>query len=571
MNTGEKMLPIGVEDFRKIRTSNYYYIDKTEMIRELLNNLGAVNLFTRPRRFGKSLNMSMLEQFFSPGVEKKLFDGLAVSRDTALCETYMGKYPVISVSLKSVNGSDFKAARDMLALLAGRESLRFRFLLDSERLNDIDKNNYRQLISTGGPGQPAFILSDDILTGFLRILSELLAKHYGTQVIILIDEYDVPLAKAFERGYYDEMVVFVQSLFEQALKTNPCLKFAVLTGCMRIAKESIFTGLNNLKVLSVSDVRFHAHFGFTDEEVREMLDYYNLSGHYDTVKNWYDGYRFGKMEVYCPWDVINYCDLLRADPAAWPQNYWANTSDNEAVRRLIREAGTSQTKREVEALVAGEVIRKDIRQELTYRDMYGSIDNIWSLLYATGYLTTRGESEGSRFPLVIPNLEIRSIFTDQIMELFKENVKKDGASMEGLCRAFLLGDAADAQVRFTGYLKKTISIRDTFARKDLKENFYHGILLGILGFKDDWYIRSNREAGDGYSDIVVEAEDDETGIIIEVKYASDGDLDGCSRNALAQIEKNHYEDVLREDGMKKIWKYGMACCKKRCRILLAEN
>ena len=478
---------------------------------------------------------------------------------------------MIAVSLKSVNGRDFASTRDMMCYLIGNEALRFRFLLDSSRLSNEEKDNYRQLIRVDDSSQSSFSMSEAVLAGSLKTLSQLLSKHYGSQVILLIDEYDVPLAKAFERGYYDEMIILIRSLFEQVLKTNPYLKFAVLTGCMRISKESVFTGLNNLKVLSVSDVRFHDHFGFTDGEVREMLDYYDLLDHYDTIKNWYDGYQFGKKEVYCPWDVINYCDLLRADPAAWPQNYWANTSGNDAVRRFIREAATAQTRREAEALVAGEVIRKEIREELTYRDMYSSIDNVWSLLYATGYLTMRGNPEGMIFPLAIPNLEIRSIFTAQIMELFRENVKKDGESLEGFCHALLRGDAADAQRRFAEYLKKTISIRDTFVRRDLKENFYHGMLLGILGFKADWYIQSNREAGDGYSDIVVEAEDDETGIIIEVKYAANADLEGCCQKALVQIEKSHYEEALREEGMVKILKYGIACYKKRCRIMLAES
>ncbi len=570
-DTRKKMLPIGVEDFKTIRTSNYYYIDKTGMISELLGSLGAVNLFTRPRRFGKTLNMSMLEHFFSSETGKELFDGLAITKETALCEEYMGKYPVISLSLKSVNGRDFASTRDMMCYLIGNEALRFCFLLDSGRLSDEEKDNYRQLIRADDSGQGSFSMSEAVLTGSLRTLSRLLSRHYSSQVILLIDEYDVPLAKAFERGYYEEMIILIRNLFEQALKTNPYLKFAVLTGCMRISKESIFTGLNNLKVLSVSDVRFHDHFGFTDEEVRELLDYYGLLDHYDTIKNWYDGYQFGKKEVYCPWDVINYCDLLCADPTAWPQNYWANTSSNDAVRRFIREAATAQMKREAEALVAGEVIRKEIREELTYRDMYNSVDNIWSLLYATGYLTMRGNPEGAVFPLAIPNLEIRSIFTTQIMELFRENVKKDGESMEGLCQALLRGDAADVQRRFAEYLKKTISIRDTFARRDLKENFYHGMLLGILGFKEDWYIQSNRETGDGFSDIVVEAEDDGTGIIIEVKYAADGDLEKYCIKALEQIEKNHYEEVLQKEGMTKILKYGAACYKKRCRIMLASE
>ena len=395
-------------------------------------------------------------------------------------------------------------------------------------------------------------------------MSELLEKHYGWKVILLIDEYDVPLSKAFEQGYYDQMIVLIRNLFQQALKTNDSLELAVLTGCMRISKESIFTGLNNLKVLSVADVRFDEYFGFTDSEVRELLEYYDLSRNYGDVKEWYDGYRFGNVEVYCPWDVVNYCDELRADSNALPQNYWSNTSSNEVVRKFIQGADIGTTKNEIERLVAGEVIKKEIHQELTYKDMYNSIDNIWSILFTTGYLTQRGKPERKSFYLAIPNMEIREIFIEQIMDFFKENIKKNGDAVNAFCNALQKGEAEEVEKRFSDYLRKTISIRDTFVKKSKKENFYHGILLGLLGYKDTWIISSNEESGDGYSDILVRSEDEEIGIVIEVKYAENGKLEEACQEALQQIERKGYQ----EEGIEHILKYGIACYKKRCKVRL---
>lgn len=567
----DKKLPIGIENFEEICTEGFYYIDKTGLIKELLCNWGKVNLFTRPRRFGKSLNMSMMKSFFEIGCHRQLFDGLAISKETALCEKYMGQFPVISISLKSVNGSSFEMACSMMRSVIGNEAMRFYFLLESERLNDKEKKLYEQLINVDMSGRESFSIPEDVLMGSLKQLSFLLYKHYGQKVIILIDEYDVPLAKAFDHGYYEQMVLLLRNMFEQVLKTNDSLYFAVLTGCLRIAKESIFTGLNNLKVLSITDVAFDEYFGFTDVEVKKLLEYYGLSGYYDTVKEWYDGYRFGNVGVYCPWDVICYCDRLRQDKNAEPENYWSNTSSNDIVRHFVRQAGTGMARHELEKLVEGGIIEKEIHQELTYKDLYDSINNMWSVLFTTGYLTQRGKAIDGLFQLVIPNMEIRKIFTRQIMELFKEDVKKDGDALDRFCKALAAGDAEAVEMQFHAYLKKTISIRDTFVKKSMKENFYHGILLGLLGFKDAWYVSSNRETGEGYSDILVEIEDEETGIIIEVKYPDNADLDEGCRMALDQIEKKDYEAQLRDDGMRTILKYGIACYKKRCRVRLQSG
>lgn len=563
----KKKLPVGIENFEELRTENFYYIDKTGLIRDLLRSWGKVNLFTRPRRFGKSLNMSMLRAFLEIGAKRELFEGLEIEKETALCEAYMGKFPVISISLKGVNGNCYETARNMMCSVVGNEALRFeRILTESRQLTVTEKERYKQLIRIDSTGQGSYAMSDSVLQESIKTLSELLYQHYGRKVIILIDEYDVPLAKANEQGFYDQMTTLTRIMFEQALKTNDALRFAVLTGCLRVAKESIFTGLNNPRILSVTDVEFDEYFGFTDKEVKGLLDYYDLSGMYGVMKEWYDGYRFGSMDVYCPWDVICYCSKLRADQTAAPDNFWSNTSSNDVVRHFIERADGNAARREIEKLVAGETVVKEVRQELTYRELYDSIENIWSVLFTTGYLTQRGEREGDRFCLAIPNMEIRKIFTGQIMKLFKENVQKDGAAVNALCEALKAGDAAGVEQRFQEYLKKTISIRDTFVKRDTKENFYHGILLGILGFKDSWIVSSNREAGDGYDDIQVEIEDEEIGIVIEVKYAHDGDLeDGC-RKALEQIERSGYAGQLQEEGMRVVWKYGIACYKKRCRV-----
>ncbi len=557
----KKKLPIGIENFEKLRSDDFYYVDKTGLIRDLLNNWGEVNLFTRPRRFGKTLNMSMLEHFFSLDGDKSIFDGLEIAEETALCEEYMGKYPVVSISLKGIDAGTYETAFQMAALTLKSTAGKARYLLNSDALDEQEKADYRKLLDDD--------MSEGIFGNGLKRLSELLEKHHGTKVILLIDEYDVPLAKAHANGYYDRMISLIRSLLGQALKTNSSLKFAVLTGCLRISKESIFTGLNNLKVLSIADERFDEYFGFTDKEVRKLLAYYGIEEHYEKIKTWYDGYQFGNVEVYCPWDVLNHCDRARSAPDVQPENYWINTSSNDAVKRFIRESGNaSMLKREIERLVAGETVTKEIRQELTYPEIYLTVDNIWSLLFTTGYLTQRGKAEGRQMKLAIPNLAVRDIFVTQIMEYFKENVREDGEMLNRFCDALQKGEAKEVEKIFTEYLRRTISIRDTAVRKEMKENFYHGLLLGILGVKSRWGVTSNREMGEGYADILAEPETGDMGIIIEVKYAHDGDLEAACREALKQIEYTGYEDDLADDGIEKILKYGIACYKKRCRVML---
>lgn len=559
-----KKLPIGIENFNEIRTEGFYYIDKTGLIKELLYNWGKVNLFTRPRRFGKSLNMNMLKSFFEIGCQKELFDGLDISKETNLCEEYMGKYPVISLSLKSVSGDDFDTARSLLGTVVGNEALRFQFLLQSDQLSNKEKMLYEQLAHIAVNQQD---MPDSVLMASIKTLSVLLQKHYGQKVVLLIDEYDVPLAKASEKDYYDQMVTLIRNMFDQALKSNDSLFFAMLTGCLRVAKESIFTGLNNMKVLSITDVRFDEYFGFTDSEVKDMLAYYKLSDYYDTVKAWYDGYRFGNVDVYCPWDVISYCDALRANPKAQPEEYWSNTSSNDIIRYFLEKAN-SVTKREIEQLIAGEGVTKVIRQELTYKELYNSIDNMWSVLFTTGYLTQCGEPEGRRFCLKIPNTEIRNIFTSQITEWFQDVARQDGAVLSAFCDVFINGDAKGIEEQFNKYLVKTISIRDTAVRNEYKENFYHGLLLGLLSFKDAWGISSNKETGEGYSDILIEIPEEGIGIIIEIKYAGDGNLDAGCREALEQIEDRGYEEYFYDAGIQVLFKYGIACYKKRCKVIM---
>ncbi|MCI9004950.1 MAG: AAA family ATPase [Lachnospiraceae bacterium] len=560
MEMRQKKLPIGIDNFEKLRSEDFYYVDKTGLIRELLHNWGEVNLFTRPRRFGKTLNMSMLEHFFSLDGDKRMFDGLDISKETALCEEYMGKYPVISVSLKGIDARYYETAYQKVVQVIMEVAAKSYFLLDSENLNEHDKAAYRKLLDDN--------MKEGTLDSSLRRLSGMLEKHYGTKVIVLIDEYDVPLAKAHANGYYDQMLSLVRSLLGEVLKTNNSLKLAVLTGCLQISKESIFTGLNNLKVLTVADERFDEYFGFTDKEVRELLEYYGVMDHYEVVKRWYDGYQFGNVEVYCPWDVLNHCDRIRSEPHAQPENYWINTSSNDAVKRFIQESANATTKREIERLVAGEAITKEIHQELTYAEIYQTIDNIWSLLFTTGYLTQRGKAEGRQMKLAIPNLEIRDIYVTQIMEFFQESVREDGDMLNRFCDALQNGDVEHVEKIFTEYLRKTIRIQDTAVKKEMKENFYHGVLLGILGVKTRWGISSNREMGEGYADILAEPDTGDMGIIIEVKYAHDGNLDTACKEALKQIEYTKYEDDLEDDGVEHILKYGIACYKKRCRVIL---
>ena len=559
MKNEKKKLPIGIENFEEIQSAGFYYIDKSYLIKELLENWAKVTLFTRPRRFGKSLNMSMLKKFFDINGNKEIFKHLKIAQETRLCEEYMGKYPVISVSLKGINAQTYEKAIEMTVQLIKGEARRFQYLLESSRLTGYDKKAYTALLETD--------VDEGTLCSSLKVLSELLEKHYGKKVIILIDEYDVPLAKAFERDYYDQMVIFIRNLFEYALKTNDSLKFAVLTGCMRISRESIFTGLNNLKVLSIADVQFDEYFGFTDEEVREMLEYYELSDHYEDIREWYDGYQFGKAEVYCPWDVINYVDTLRADPLAEPKNYWSNTSSNEAVKRFIRESDKVTLRREIERLVAGEVIEKEIHQELTYKEMYDSIDNLWSVLFTTGYLTQAGKTERGVYRLTIPNREIREVYVLQIKEWFERAVLKEAEPTKNLLKAIKEGNAGEIEERLTKILGNTISIFDTKGRNEEKEIFYHGLLLGLLRSDPNWLVQSNAESGDGFADILAEPEDPDAGIVIELKYSQtfSGLQNACER-ALAQIREKRYDERLRNEGRNNILAYGVAFCKKRCKV-----
>ena len=559
---GLKKLPIGIENFEEMRREDFYYVDKSHVIEQLLTQWGKVNLFTRPRRFGKSLNMSMLQSFFEIGKDKTLFDGLRISDNQELCEKYQGKFPVVSVSLKGINGATYEEARRFLIKTINEEARRLSVLSDSTELDETDHELLTQLKKKE--------MTNDSLVYSIRELTELLEKHYGRKVIVLIDEYDVPLAKANENGYYDEMVLLIRNLFENALKTNSSLKFAVLTGCLRIAKESIFTGLNNFKVYSITDKSFDETFGFTDAEVKELLRYYGQEKYYETVKEWYDGYRFGNVDVYCPWDVINFCSDHLADSGLEPKNYWANTSGNSVISHFIDSVGKPQklTRMELEQLVNGGIVQKEINSELTYKELYSSIDNLWSTLFMTGYLTQRGEPSGNRYNLVIPNREIRNIITNHILKMFKENVKDDGKTVSDLCDALLNQNPETVELIFTEYMKKTISIRDTFAQKPTKENFYHGLLLGILGFKENWSVMSNRESGDGFGDILIRIEDEDVGIVIEVKYADDGNLQGECEKALQQIIDIRYTEALEQEGIHTIIKYGIACYRKKCKVLM---
>ena len=558
-----KRLPVGLDDFKEIRKSEFYYIDKTKLIEQVLENWSKVNLFTRPRRFGKTLNMSMLKWFFEIGTDTTFFDGLYISKNQALCEEYMGKYPVVLLSLKSVEGLTFEEARASLCELIAGEVRRFKFLEKSDRLDDDEKNAYHDLIFIQN-------LKEAILGTKLKFslkkISELLYKHYGQKVIILIDEYDVPLDKAFQHGYYREMVTLIRGLFGEAFKTNDFLQFAVLTGCLRISKESIFTGLNNFKVYAANDLRYDEAFGFTNEEVKRLLADYHLEEHFAEVKEWYDGYHFGNADIYCPWDVINYVDDLVFDPQARPKSYWINSSGNELVKRFIDKADTT-TRDEIEELIAGYAVEKRIRMDLTYDEIDNTIDNVWSVLFTTGYLTREGREMDGIYRLIIPNKEVREVFVLQISEWFNRVVANDRASTEKINRGFLEGNVEDIQRELTHFLGESISVLDTKARNEEKEIFYHGILIGILKNNANWAVRSNRESGDGYADILIKPKNPDTGIVIELKYArSFKELDQACERALEQIRDRRYDEALREDGRSEILAYGIAFWKKRCKV-----
>ena len=554
-----KEILVGAEEFVEVRTGGYYYVDKTGLIRDLIQKKGKVTLFTRPRRFGKSLNMSMLKAFFEYGCSPQVFEGLEIARETELCEKYMGKFPVISISLKDVCADSYPTARRMLIKTIKEEAVRQKKRMDREMLGKEEQEALAALLTEN--------MDDADIYASLRSLTRLLGEYYGQKAIVLIDEYDVPLAKAFEEGYYDQMLHLIRNLFSQVLKTNASLEFAVLTGCLRISKESIFTGLNNIVAYSVADVEYSRYFGFTEEEVHSLLGEYHLSSHEQELKDWYDGYRFGNTGVYCPWDVICHCKKLCVDSTAKPKDYWINTSGNDIIRTFIQMSEKGFARQELEQLAAGGVVSKEIHQDLTYRDLYATMENMWSVLFATGYLTSRGQAGSGRLYLAIPNKEIQEIFARQLIQYFQEAARQDGAAMEAFCMAVQEGNAVEVERCFQAFLRKTISVHGYSIRDSLKENFYHGILLGFLSFKEGWTVASNRETGEGYSDIVIEIEEERTGIIIEVKYPKSENLEAACQEALEQIERNRYDEYLRNQGMQTILKYGIACWKKRCKVV----
>ncbi len=562
-------LPVGIENFEEIRKLGFYYIDKTRLIEQLLQGWGKVTLFTRPRRFGKTLNMSMLKSFFETGTDKSLFDGLYISGNKELCDEYMGKYPVIFLSFKGVEGLTYDEAFDAFVRVIGKEISRVSFLADSDKLTMLEREQYKGLtiIEDG-----SFVFNKDKLISSLQLLSQMLYKHYGQKVVILIDEYDVPLDKAFQNGYYKDMVSLIRGLFGQALKTNEFLQFAVLTGCLRISKESIFTGLNNFEINSIVDIDHDEQFGFTNDEVMKLLSDYDRSERYPDVKEWYDGYHFGNADIYCPWDVINFAKKLVSDPSARPSAFWINSSGNDMVKRFVDKADQT-TRDEIEKLVAGGFVEKQLRLDLTYDEIDNTIDNLWSVLFTTGYLTKIGEvklpdSESYAYRLVIPNKEVREVFILQIQEWFKAVVTNDNDTMKLLSKAILDKDETQLARQLNIVMSRMISILDTKAPDDMKENFYHGLLLGLLrGSNPDWLIKSNRESGDGFSDILIKPEDPDAGIVIEVKYAKEmKELDAACEAAMAQIKDKRYDETLRDEGRCDILAYGIAFCRKRCRV-----
>ncbi len=557
-------LPIGIEDFKEVRKDGYYYVDKTALIEQVLEKRSKVTLFTRPRRFGKSLNMSMLKNFFEIGTDAALFEGLHISKNTQMCEKYMGKYPVIAVSLKGVDAATYEEAFSALVDIINQIASQVQFLMDSTKLTDFDKTRFQGLFNEN--------MNLKTLGSSLLWLSIFLEKHYNKKVVVLIDEYDVPLAKAHENGYYDKMVRLIRNMFGNVLKTNNSLAFAVLTGCLRIAKESIFTGLNNFKVYSITDEEFDETFGFTGEEVQEMLSYYGLSSCFDKVKEWYDGYRFGNTDVYCPWDVVNYCSDHQNRPNAEMKNYWMNTSGNEVISHFIDSINDPHmlTKSELELLVSGETVVKRVDEMITYKELYSNIDNLWSTLFMTGYLTQRGKEMDGRYHLAIPNREICNIIVERVLALFRKDVSKNAKLLNGFCNAMLESDSATVEQLLTEYMDTTISIRDSFV-KSLRENFYHGLLIGIFGYRDGWKATSNKESGDGFSDILIEVNENDSrmGIVLELKYSkSEKALDKDCQAALQQITDKNYEQALRKNGYQNILKYGIAFYHKKCRVMV---
>ena len=561
-------LPVGIDNFEKIRRNGFYYVDKTSLIEQLFSNWGEVNLFTRPRRFGKTLNMSMLKYFFEIGTDRSLFDGLHISSNEKICSEHMGKYPVIFLSLKNAEGLNFDAAKYQLVELIAREAERFPFLAEDANLPDRDKDKYNALTAFA---DGRYQMSDDVLYGSLQTLSELLYKHFNQKTVILIDEYDVPLDKAFQHGYYREMVALIRAMFGRALKTNEALAFAVLTGCLRVSKESIFTGLNNFKILSITDSRFDEQFGFTGEEVQRLLADYHLEARFSETKEWYDGYRFGNVDVYCPWDVINHIDRIKYDPDARPEAYWINTSGNDLVKRFVDKANRT-TRNEIEQLIAGNAIEKTLRLDLTYDEIDSSIENLWSVLFTTGYLTQAGMTEDGAYKLVIPNREIREVFKLQIQEWFKKSIFSNTEQLTAFWKAFEEGNTDGIEMYLNRIMSNSISVFDIKTGEEKKEISYHNLLVGILTGNADWLVKSNVEAGDGFADIIVETEDPNAGIVVELKYTKNYDeMEQACKAALEQINDRRYQEYLLNDGRKDITFYGITFCKKRCKAMVSRS
>ncbi len=560
-------LPVGIEKFSDIRKKGYYYVDKTKLIEQLFDSRGKVNLFTRPRRFGKTLNMSMLKYFFEIDTDVTLFDGLYISTNKELCKKHMGKYPVIFLTMKDIDGLTFEDAKYQIIELIAKEAERFSFLGESNNLSLRDKEKYNDLIAYSNG---KYLLNDELLSASLQLLSELLSKHYNQNPIILIDEYDVPLSKAFDNGYYKEMVYLIRALFGKALKTNDALEFAVLTGCLRISKESIFTGLNNFKILSITDTRFDEQFGFTDDEVKKLLAFYNLEDKFIEAKEWYDGYHFGEANIYCPWDVINYVDNVKDNPNNKPETYWINTSGNVLIKKFIDKASKT-TRDEIETLMSGEIIEKQLHLDLTYEEIDNSIENVWSVLFTTGYLTSVGQTENGLYKLIIPNKEIKKAFELDIQEWFKKSVMANINELQNLWENFEIGNTQEIESYLLKILSNSISVFDTKARNEEKESSYHNLLLGILLGNGNWSVKSNVEAGEGFADIIIETSDPNAGIVIELKYTKDfSDMSKACDKAIEQIKDRRYQEYLLNKERRNILLYGISFCKKRCKVVVEK-
>ena len=565
----KKKLSIGIENFTKLQTEDFYYVDKTMLIKELLDNWAEVNLFTRPRRFGKTLNMSMLQYYFEDKRDQftgekidnsYLFEGLNIKAEGEKYTKYMGKYPVINLSLKSAKQPTYKMAYESLIDEIMKEYRRHNFILNSDKLLQSEKKIFLD-ISNGEAKEIEYAKS-------LQFLSSCLEKYFGSKTIILIDEYDVPLENAFFEGFYDEMISFIRSLFESALKTNPSLEFSIITGCLRISRESIFTGLNNLNIISILNNRYAEYFGFTAEEVEELCDYYNIQEKYETAKKWYNGYTFGHKNVYNPWSVVKYIYDVLGDSHVFPTSYWANTSSNSIVKSLIERADDI-TKGEIEALIEGKTIEKPVHEDITYDDVYDNLDNLWNFMFFTGYFKKISErmdenTQEKFVELAIPNLEVKYIFRTKILKWFNEKIKSEDLSI--LYTSIINGEVDVFQKEVNRLLKKTISFNDAY------ENFYHGFMIGLLSHMDGYIVKSNRETGDGRCDIYIKPLSIfDKAVIIEMKVCDKPkELFTKPQDALQQIEDKKYAYELNESGYEDIIKYGMAFYRKDCIIKIKE-